>query len=124
MLKIGTKDDCKMLSHLPLQVQKEVEDTIEMLNQHYGEHRNIDEDMRGYVLIIEDSLDYVKAKDIFNQPIYELIPEYVKKIPTKDRCYTKSLIIANNDYAVTIITTLFLTPLSFLQYIEVEENEQ
>jgi len=73
MLKIGTQEDCKRLSHLPLQVQCEVEGIITRLNFHYGEHRNIDEDKGGCVLIIEDASDYEKINDIFGKPIYELI---------------------------------------------------
>jgi len=122
MLKIGTQEDCKRLSHLPLQIQVEVEGIITRLNFHYGEHRNIEDDKGGYVLIIENTSDYEMVKGIFGKPIYELIPERVKKIVTKERSYTSSLIRFNSNCSITLISTIFLTPLSFLDYMENDDN--
>jgi len=122
MLKIGTQEDCKKLSNLPIQIQVEVESVITRLNFHYGEHRNIDNDKGGYVLIIEDTADYEMVKGIFDKPIYELILERVKKIVTEERSYTSSLIRCNSNCSITLISTIFLTPLSFLDYMESVDN--
>lgn len=118
MLIIGTKAECSKITHLPIEVQQEVEDTIDILNQYYGEHRNIDRDMGGYVLLLENPSDQERLENIFHQAVDGLIPEYVDKIITSDGIYTKSLIICSSDYSITIVAKINDTPKNLLEHME------
>lgn len=52
MKKIATKLDCDNLSTMPTSVHCVVEEIVAKLNFYYGEHRSVDNDMGGYVLLI------------------------------------------------------------------------
>ena len=61
MKKISKKADCERLAGLPPPVQFEIEKTVALLNYYYGENRNADKDLGGYVVLIEDEQDFAEV---------------------------------------------------------------
>lgn len=59
MKKIYLKKQLEELNDYPVEVIKSISETIEILNENYGEARNVDKDLGGYVLVIE-SLEDIK----------------------------------------------------------------
>lgn len=62
MKKISTKSDCEHLEGLPPPVIAEIEKNVAMLNFYYGESRNPDTDLGGYVLLIENAKELKNLK--------------------------------------------------------------
>lgn len=49
MIKIGTKKDLDKIAHLPINVRNSISEDVQVLDCFYGEDRNIDVDMGGFV---------------------------------------------------------------------------
>lgn len=94
MIKLGTKKDLYKISHLPLNIQNAISLDVSMLDKNYGEDRNIDTDMGGFVVVCEkdEMLDIVNFKKDFESP--ELIQEICP--------YTKRLYIAGTERNIII----------------------
>ena len=123
MKKIGTKKDCEGLSGLPPPVHQKIEETVALLNFYYGEMRDIDKDLGGYVLLIENLNDLEECKKIFSQDIETLIPEYTDIIRWKNKeSYTSSPIQCSSDFSIVLLIPFSLTPKSFLTFLEGGEN--
>ena len=112
MKKISTKQDCERLVGLPPPVQFEIEKTVALLNFYYGESRNPDTDLGGYVLLIENSED---LKKFFRREIEEITPEFVDIISTSKEAYTSSQIQLSSDFVIVLVMTLSITPPHFLE---------
>ncbi len=115
MRKIGTKADCEKLWGLPPPVYQRIEETIALLNYHYGENRNIDKDLGGYILVIEDKQDFAEFKKIFSEEVSNITIEYSDIIFWKDEpTHTASLFLVSSDFSILIIIPYSLTPTVFL----------
>lgn len=57
MKKIYSKEQLKQLKEYPIEVINSISETIEILDDNYGENRNVDNDLGGYVLIAENIVD-------------------------------------------------------------------
>lgn len=83
MIKIGTKKDLTKISHLPMNIQNAICEDVEILDNFYGESRNIDVDMGGFVVVCDkdEKLDIVHFDKNFDAPEYiqEICP-YKKKL--------------------------------------------
>lgn len=112
MKKISAKQDCERLVGLPPPVQFEIEKTVALLNFYYGESRNPDTDLGGYVLLIENSED---LKKFFRREIEEITPEFVDIISTSKEAYTSSQIQLSSDFVIVLVMTLSITPPHFLE---------
>ena len=80
-----------------------IKEQLNILDENYGVERNIDEDLGGYVLILESKDDVIEAREnILNG----VIPEYVDIIECKGgKQYCLSLFLLSSDYAVIVIAT-------------------
>lgn len=116
MKKISTKQDCERLVGLPPPVQFEIEKTVALLNFYYGESRNPDTDLGGYVLLIENSGDLKNVKKFFHLEIEEITPEFVDIISTSKEAYTSSQIQLSSDFVIVLVMTLSITPPHFLEF--------
>ena len=115
MRKIGTKTDCERLWGLPPPVYQRIEETVALLNYHYGENRNIDEELGGYVLLIEREQDFVEFKKIFSEEICNITVEYSDIIFWEEKpTHTASLYLASSDFSVLLIIPYSLTPTLFI----------
>ncbi len=114
MRKIGAKSDCEKLLGLPPPLYQRIEETIALLNYHYGENRNIDKDLGGYVLIIDDKQDFDEFKKIFSEEISNVTVEYSDIIFEEDKpTHTASLLLVSSDFSILLVIPYSLTPASF-----------
>lgn len=115
MRKIGTKADCDNLAGVPPPVHQRIEETVAILNYHYGENRHIDKDLGGYVLLIEKEEDFLEFKKIFSEEISRITVEYADIIFWKDKpTHTASLYLVSSDFSILLIIPYALTPALFL----------
>lgn len=94
MLKIGTTKDLHKISYLPIEVQKSICEDVRMLDDNYGEDRDIDKDMGGFVVIFDGEDD----EKIANFERENEAPEFIQEICP----YRKSLYIAGTERHIII----------------------
>ena len=101
MKKIYLKKQLGELSDYPIEVIKSISETIEILNENYGEARNVDKDLGGYVLIIESIED---VKELKNGMLKYILPEYTDEVVCSEGVkYTSSLFLISDDFSVVVI---------------------
>ncbi|XZI48181.1 hypothetical protein ACSXD8_12515 [Clostridium perfringens] len=101
MKKIYLKKQLGELSDYPIEVIKSISETIEVLNENYGENRNVDEDLGGYVLVVESIED---VKELRNGILKNILPEYTDEIICSEGVnYTSSLFLLSSDFSVVVI---------------------
>lgn len=106
MKKIWTKAQCHELAGLPPPVHAKIEETVAILNFYYGENRDVDKNLGGYVLLIESEADFERLKAIFHNEIENLAAEYVDIIPYKNTsAYVCAQIILHCFYVAAILET-------------------
>lgn len=115
MKKISTKQDCERLCGLPPPVLFEIEKTVALLNFYYGEMRNPDTDLGGYVLLIEKSEELNNLKKIFHQEIDKITPEFLDIIRASEESYASAQIQLSSDFSVVLVMALSITPPHFLR---------
>lgn len=84
------------------EVLQSIEEVITVLNENYGdsESRNVNADLGGYVIIIDNEEE---VKSIQSEILKDIIPEYTDEIKSDDGIkYYSSLFLLSSDYAVTI----------------------
>ncbi len=84
---------------IPNKVKKSIKETINILDESYGIDRKINEDLGGYILIVEKRADIKAIKDNL---LKDILPEYTDNI-SED--YTSSLFLLSSDFAVIVIAT-------------------
>ena len=84
---------------IPNKVKKSIKEAINILDENYGADRKIDEDLGGYILIVEKKTDIKAIKETL---LKDIIPEYTDNI-SED--YTSSLFLLSSDFAVIVIAT-------------------
>ena len=57
MKKIYLRKQLRELSNYHIEVIKSISETVNILNENYGENRDVDKDLGGYVLIVESIED-------------------------------------------------------------------
>ncbi|HAT4363255.1 hypothetical protein P3F01_09360 [Clostridium perfringens] len=101
MKKIYSKKQLKQLNEYPIEVIKSIFETIEILNENYGESRDIDKDLGGYVLVVESVED---VKELKNGMLKDVLPEYTDEIICSEGVnYTSSLFLLSSDFSVVVI---------------------
>ena len=95
-----------------------IESTTAILDDSYGEGKDTNFD-GGYTLVLENKEDIKKLNDEIEIEITTVIPEYVDLIECNDGSHcTNSLILCNNDYAISLIMLLSLTSKELIAYME------
>ena len=101
MRNIYLEKQLNELINYPTEVIKNISETIEILNENYGENRNVDKDLGGYVLIAESIED---VKELKNGMLKEILPEYTDEIICSEGVdYTSSLFLLSSDFSVVVI---------------------
>lgn len=101
MKKIYLKKQLGELSDYPIEVIKSISETIEILNENYGENRDVDKNLGGYVLVVESIED---VKELKNGMMKEILPEYTDEIICSEGVnYTSSLFLLSSDFSVVVI---------------------
>lgn len=118
MIKIGHLKEKCVLNKMPLEVLEVVLRILEILDSEYGVERDIQNDDGGYVIVVEKKEDFEEIKDKTYIDCDTVIAEYVDKIACDNgEVYTNSLILCNNDYAISIIILLELTQQNLKDYM-------
>lgn len=94
MIKIGTKKDLNKISHLPIHIKNAISEDIKILDDNYGEERNIDVDMGGFVVVCEknESIHIENFQKEFDTP------EFIQEICP----YRKMLFISGTERNIII----------------------
>ena len=96
MKKIYLKKQLRDLSDCPIEVIQSISETIEILNENYGENRNVDKDLGGYVLVVEN---IEEVKELRNGMLKDILPEYTDEIICSEGVnYTSSLFLLSSDF--------------------------
>lgn len=103
MKKIYLKEQLKNLNNYLIEVINSISETIEILDDNYGESRNADNDLGGYVVVAENILDTEILKQ---DKLQGLVPEYTDVIECSEGVnWTSSLFLLSSDYAIVVVTT-------------------
>ncbi|HII4415234.1 hypothetical protein ACSXC4_14910 (plasmid) [Clostridium perfringens] len=101
MKKIYLKKQLRELSNYPVEVIKSISEIIDILNENYGENRDVDKDLGGDVLVVESIED---VKELKNGILKDILPEYTDKIICSEGVnYTSSLFLLSSDFSVVVI---------------------
>ncbi|ELC8342329.1 hypothetical protein QTI50_10500 [Clostridium perfringens] len=101
MKKIYLKKQLGDLSNYPIEVIQSISEIIDILNENYGENRDVDKDLGGYVLVVESIED---VKELRNGILKDILPEYTDEIICSEGVnYTSSLFLLSSDFSVVVI---------------------
>lgn len=101
MRKIYLKEQLMELKGYQIEGVKSISKTIDILNENYGENRNVDKDLGGYVLVVESIED---VKELKNGMLKEILPEYTDEIICSEGAnYTSSLFLLSSDFSIVVI---------------------
>lgn len=103
MKKVYKQSQLNELNDMPVEVIESIKVTIDILNENYGANRDIEADLGGYVVIVEN----IVVIEILKQgKLLGLIPEYTDIIECSEGVnWTSSLYLLSSDYAVIVVTT-------------------
>ena len=103
MKKIYKENQLLEVNNIPSEVIQSIKVTIGILNENYGANRDIEVDLGGYVLIIENIVDIEILKQ---DKLKGLIPEYTDIIECSEGVnWTSSLFLLSSDFAIVVVTT-------------------
>ena len=103
MKKVYKESQLNELNNIPVEVIESIKVTIDILNENYGENRDIEADLGGYVFIAENIVDIEILKQ---DKLQGLVPEYTDVIEVMNgENYTSSLYLLSSDFAIVVITT-------------------
>lgn len=103
MKRTYLKKKLRKLKGYPIEVVNSISEIIEILNDNYGADRNVDNDLGGYVLIVENIVDIEILKQ---DKLHGLVPEYTDVIECKEGVnWTSSLFLLCSDFSIVVVTT-------------------
>ena len=103
MKKVYNESQLVELNSIPVEVIECVREIIVTLNEAYGEERDIESDLGGYVLIAENIVDIEILKQ---DKLKGLIPEYTDIIECSEGVnWTSSLFLLSSDFSIVVVTT-------------------
>ena len=103
MKKIYKESKLLEVNNIPTEVIERMKVIIDILNENYGEYRDIEADLGGYVVIAENIVDIEILKQ---EKLQSLIPEYTDIIECSEGVnWTSSLFLLSSDFAIVVVTT-------------------
>lgn len=109
MKKVYNESQLVKLNSIPVEVIEFVRELIVILNEAYGEDRNVESDLGGYVLIAENIVDIEILKQ---DKLQCLVPEYTDVIEViNGENYTSSLYLLSSDFSIVVVCTEELSKL-------------
>lgn len=103
MKKVYNESQLVKLNSIPVEVIEFVRELIVILNEAYGEDRNVESDLGGYVLIAENIVDIEILKQ---DKLQCLVPEYTYVIEViNGENYTSSLYLLSSDFSIVVVCT-------------------
>ena len=101
MKKIYLKEQLKELGDYPIEVINSISEIIGILDENYGANRHIDNDLGGYVLIVENIINIEILKQ---DKLQGLIPEYTDVIECSGGVnWTSSLFLLSSDFSIVVV---------------------
>ena len=103
MKKIYKENQLLEVNNIPSEVIESIKATIDILNENYGENRDIEAELGGYVVIVENIVDMEILKQ---DKLQGLVPEYTDIVECSEGVdWTSSLFLLSSDYAIVVVTT-------------------
>ena len=103
MKKIYKENQLLEVNNIPSEVIESIKVTIDLVNENYGESRDVESDLGGYIVIAENIVDIEILKQ---DKLQRLIPEYTDIIKCSEGVnWTSSLFLLSSDYAIVVVTT-------------------
>ena len=103
MKKVYKESQLNELNNIPIEVIESIKVTIDILNENYGEDRDVEADLGGYIVIAENIVDIEILKQ---DRLQGLIPEYTDIIKSSEGVnWTSSLLLLSSDYAIIVVCT-------------------
>ena len=103
MKKVYKESQLLEENNIPLEVIESIKATIDILNKNYGENRDIETDLGGYIVIVENIVDVEILKQ---DKLQGLIPEYADMIEcSRGINYTSILYILSSDVSIVVVCT-------------------
>ena len=103
MKKVYNESQLVKLNSIPVEDIEFVRELIIILNEAYGEDRNVESDLGGYVLIAENIVDIEILKQ---DKLQCLVPEYTDVIEVMNgENYTSSLYLLSSDFSIVVVCT-------------------
>ncbi len=114
MIKIGTKSQLNNTNiSLPLEVFEECLEIVTILDEEYGEDRDIETALGGYIAFVDSITDF-KLLLQNNLNVEEDIFESIKFFKTNEGNFYSVLYLLGSDFAINIITDVVNTPENIL----------
>ena len=103
MKKIYKESQLLEVNNIPVEVIESIKVTIDILNENYEEDRDVEADLGGYIVIVENIVD---IKIMKQDKLQGLIPEYTDIIECSEGVnWTSSLFLLSSDFAIVVVTT-------------------
>ena len=103
MKKVYRENQLLEVNNIPSEVIESIKVTIDILNENYGEYRNVESDLGGYVVVAENIVDIEILK---RDKLQGLIPEYTDIIECSEGVnWTSSLFLLSSDVSIVVVTT-------------------
>lgn len=106
MIKIAHVHQLEVINNLPAELVQAVLKNVTILDNEYGQERDVDHGDGGYVVVIESVDELVKLKDV-HLDVKTMIPEYVDVVHCREgQVYTNSLVLLGSDFGVVVVMPL------------------
>ena len=103
MRNIYLEKQLNELINYPIEVIKSISKIIDILNENYGENRDVDKNLGGYVLVVESIED---VKELKNGMLKNILPEYTDIIECSEGVnWTSSLFLLSSDFVIVVVCT-------------------
>lgn len=101
MEKIYLSEQLEELKKYPVEVINSISQTVDTLEENYG-IRDVEKDLGGYVLIVENLGEVKKLKE---DKLQGLVAEYTDVIECSEGAnWTSSLFLISNDFSIVVVT--------------------
>lgn len=107
ILKLGTKKQLEAQSgHILKPVYNHIAFNVRILDETYGEGRDLDKDDGGYILLFdtEEDLQVIEANGCIDFSYH--VPEWVDRIETNEGDYGAALYLTSNDFGIVLVAPL------------------
>ncbi len=101
MIKIVTSKEINKIERLPIEVIKDVKETVRLLDCMYGVKRN-DKDLGGYIVVIESKKDIEWLRKEAYLDIYNNYPELMDKLSDE---WVRVVFLLNSDFSIVVYGT-------------------
>ena len=125
MIKIAHVQQLASIRGLPAEVMNTIREAVSILDNEYGDDRDVDSGYGGFVMVIEDKAELVALQEI-RIDVTNDIPEYVDVIRCQNgQVFASSLILQGSDFGIVLVMPLdFLVGTNLEKYMEGDNNHE